>query len=389
MRFASCYNINMRYTVIFFLCAALLTGGAPLSFAGGKKLVKGAKALSRSSAGSAMSRMGGAGIEKALGEQVMQSLWRESASAASEKLMLGAGRSAVLAQAASVQGREEIFRQMAPSLVQVIHPVNESVLSSGFVFEEKGVLWAAVPYHVAGRAGNKMMLRLFRRDGSSVKYKVEVFVAGGYGFTSADLSLCRLPEYARTHVTPLKLSARPVRPGDVLNGFGFVVDDFLGTSKVMFNVLPHLRVSAAGDYNMVAPLPNVSVLSGSCGSPYLNKEGEVAAVHSGSFGMRTINAVQAAAGIRDLLAAAQGTRPVRRVAWRGHKVAEVSVWESVGKIRVLRNGSPILDKDMHHYRGAVSYGRLEELIQAVAGDEVIIEIVTHRDSKRIVKFVVP
>lgn len=355
-----------------------------MSFAQGKKLVKGARSLSRSAA----RHLGRAEVTEALGEELMQAMWRESASAASEKLLLGAGRSASAAQAASLQGQRELFRQMAPSLAQVLHPVKENVLSSGFVFEENGVLWAAVPYHVAGRAGNKVMLRLFRPDGSFVKYKVDVAVSGGYGFTSPDLSLCRLPDYARTHVTPLKLADGPVRSGEILNGFGFVVEETAYSRRTLFHPAIHWKVAETGDYNIVIPVAGESNLSGMCGSPYLNRDGQVAAVHSGSHPGRSVNAVNARNAVKDLLAAYQGASNKKNLLFNGHKVTSLAIGESIGKISVRRADRTVFTEDMQRYAHALKYDRLETVVPAVAGDNIHIEIVAHRQLVRTVKFIV-
>lgn len=381
-------NTSKRfYFMIGLLCLACI----PCS-AGGNKLVRQAGKLVRSgvmSAGKSALPKASQGVERALTSAVQQEARR-----ASGKVMIGGGRAVPANLLLSFEGQKLVLQEMYPSLVQVIHPVTEEVLSSGFVFEEftsgKSRLWAAVPYHVVGRAGNSIMLRLFRSDGSRVKYRVDVAVSGGYGFTAADVSLCLLPSYARSHVVPLQVAQQAPVKGQTVNGFGFAVQESEYLSRVLFNVFPNLSISGVGNYNMVAPATSSYNLSGMCGSPYLDESGRVVGIHSGSVVGKSVNMVNAYNAINDLLTQYNNHTVVTRgLVFNGKKVADIKLGESVNTVRIMQDGKLVFEENMQRYAGALNYDQLEKTIPAQKGDIVQMRIVIGRKFVRKVEFTVP
>lgn len=310
-----------------------------------------------------------------------------------------------LAEAAlSARLTEETRKAMLPSLVQVINPLTEEVRSSGFVFAEtrsgETQLWAAVPYHVAGRANGLVMLRLFRPDGSSVKYRVPVAVAGGYGVNAADLSLCPLPEYAKTHAVPLPISPDGASAGDVLKGYGFVLEDpslnemlekgiDKARGKVRFNHLDGLRVAEASGYKVTMPVYFTRKLSAACGTPYLDERGRVAAIHSGSRIGQSVFAVNVNPALTELLDLYYWESKPRSLFYGGRKVAEASVKESVSRIQVVRGGLVVEDVDVTHYTKPFAYDKLEQAVRARSGDMVLVKLAKHREESRTVRIDIP
>lgn len=313
------------------------------------------------------------------------------------------GRS-LAAAAQTARLAEEVRQKISPSLVQVINPATEEVRSSGFVFAEnrsgRTQFWAAVPYHVAGRANGLVMLRLFRPDGSSIKYRVPVAVAGGYGVNAADLALCPLPDYAKTHAAPLLISPAGAAPGDVLKGYGFVVEDpsyreilekglDKARSKAHFNESEAMTVSETSGYKVTFPVTFVRKLSGACGTPYLDAQGRVAAIHSGSRIGQAVFAVNVNPALNDLLDLYYGENKPRPLLYAGRKVAEASVKESVSRIQVLRGGLAVEDVDITHFPGPFSYDKLEQAVHARSGDAVLVTLSKHREEVRTVRIDVP
>ncbi len=116
-------------------------------------------------------------------------------------------------------------------------------------------------------------LQAFDAQGNAVPVQGEVAVLGAFGMM--DMSLVKLDPAVLSLFTPLRISSTPARVGEELFSQGFIRENtvYIPERKVLQVTPFSVRTTMSG--------PSGS-RCGLCGSPILNKNGEVEAFHTGS-----------------------------------------------------------------------------------------------------------
>ena len=337
---------NLCCVLVFLLC-----GNVSASAQNGKSLVKGLQnAVQKSSSKTALQSAG----QKALAGA-------QNAARQMERRLL----------AAAFESRwREVERHIRQSIFQVIMPLDGSTRSSGFVFERDGKIWGVVPYHISGRAGNRLKMRFYLPNATPVYYWGVVKVSGSYGFNGADAALVELPPEVKDHVRPLVISRQGPEKNTFVDSFGFPDPNFWPKD---YSKNANRRILDVCGYKIITTLPPEGRGNGACGGPLLNSQGEVVGIHSGSFKGKLGFAVNAKAAIDDLFTAMQnGGRVLKPLVFKGVKIADINITENVGLVEVHRDGKTVFSRDFKHYPGTFNYLRLEQVIPAQTGDKIFL-----------------
>ncbi len=338
--------------LVFCLGGAGLAGGQPAA----KGLIKGAQ--------KALLPQRPAMQKEAVSKILTAGAKGQNASA--KRLLLLDHKCRQAMQTALVNGVEKHIRQ---SIFQVIMPADGSTRGSGFVFEKDGQIWGVVSYHVSGRVGNRLKMRFYGEDGSPVLYWGEVVSSGSYGFNGADAALVLLPQQVKAHARPLVISPQGAQKNSYVDSYGFADPNFLPKD---YSKNPHRRILDVCGYKLITTLPPQGRGNGACGGPLLNDKGEVVGIHSGSYQGRLGFAVNAKQAIDDLFLAMQnGGKLSKPLLFNASKIADIDISENIGVVEIKRQGEVVFRRDFKHYPGSLHYERLEQVIPAQAGDEVI------------------
>lgn len=303
--------------------------------------------------------------------QPQQEHWQRLQRAVTQKLagLLAPSRATSLAET------EKRIRQ---SLVEVVGRASGELMGSGFVVRAaSGRLYAVVSYHVVGRSGNQVAVRLHDASGKAIRYEVEVSAAGSFGINALDAAIIALPEAAAAHVQPLTVAQQPAAAGSelVLWGRPYVMDRFARVEELKVTLVQPLKI--------VMESEEISDnFNGFCGSPLLNDRGEVMGIYSGhnpdtghAFAVNAQKALQSLIALYE-----QGTPMQMSFKLYGQPVLTVGPEETVGWVRQFNsNGQLVQEVYLPRFEGEFDPEHAERLFEKVnAGDFLEFEVVKHR-----------
>lgn len=294
-------------------------------------------------------------------------------------------RKQILAPAyAAKQVQENIGR----ALVQVVDTQDGLFHTSGFVFEEflsgKRTVWAALPYHAAGRAGREVYLRFFDAQGNSFVERFKVTQSGSGGINGLDVSLVKLPEKLAQRIFALRLLPQKPAVGQYAYGYGFT---YMLRNEAGYEMYPRAITDVTGfkitgDFNL--PLDP----SGFCGSPIVEKGGYVLGMHCGSEKGKRSFAVSAE-GINKLLRAFYFHENTLPVQCYGHTVGTITPSQRIGYMVLKRQGKLIKKIQVFDFAGPFSYQQTERVFrpgEVQKGDEILFEIIENGQNKGILSY---
>lgn len=242
----------------------------------------------------------------------------------------------------------------------------EPFTATSFVIEEEfegeKQLWGVTAAHIARIMS--AFPAVWLEDYAS--FPVEFTAIGNAGMI--DLALFRLPEDWPGNISALKLAGQTPKPGEKTYSFGFFDNNFF--------LVPHREIKEVTPNRLVTSLeidtPN---RSGACGGPILNKQGEVVGVHIGSSDSQKISFAVPASEIRRMLLSYRNKqKSVQPLLFNGQKIGELTVNESIARIRTVTDGHTTGDFITHHREKEIDYAHLETLSPDAAPDEIHIFI---------------
>lgn len=277
---------------------------------------------------------------------------------------------------------QETEKHIRESLVEVVGRSGGELMGSGFVVRSSsGKLYAVVSYHVVGRAGNTVAVRLYDATGKPVVYTGVVNAAGSFGLNAPDAAIIELPAAAAAHARPLKVAPHAVSVEDELVVWGtpYVAEGFARVDELKVKLVQSLKI--------VMDSPDVSDdFNGLCGSPLLDSRGYVAGIYSGhdpSKGL--VFAVNARKTLEWLIVNYENKMtPFMPFKLYGRQILQIGPEETVGWVYHFDSYGTLLHKVyLPKYAGEFDPEHTELLFPDVRhGDFLEFEIVKHRAVER-------
>ena len=301
-------------------------------------------------------------------------------------------------------GPAELMSRVPKGLIQVARPESPTVLGTGFLFESHGQLWAAMPYHIGGAKGQKRVVRLWNNAGLQ-EYPVTIAVSGSAGWSAPDVSLAPLPKSALENgAEPFSLG--PVQTNTPSFSFGYVAGpygrrDFLPirrdvTNAAGFGVIGQRKIKQD---EVKTPF----LLSGYCGSPVFQKQGDswrVVALHSGGCAMPgsraqshtyAVNLSQAVPMMLDQYMQAEKL-PARPLVFRGWEIGRLTLEERVKSVAVWRGEKAVFTLDLRNYPQPYEDAHAELAFAEFdlqPGDMLRFTVLNEKRKLRVVEFTLP
>lgn len=301
-------------------------------------------------------------------------------------------------------GPRELMARVPKGLIQVARPESPTVLGTGFLFESHGQLWAAMPYHIGGAAGQKRVARVWTKNGLK-EYTVTVAVSGSAGWSSPDVSLAPLPKSA------LEKGAEPFSLGIVRTNvpsysFGYVAGpygrrDFLPVRRDIINAAGFGVIGKREIKQDDVRTP--FLLSGYCGSPVFQKQGDnwqVVALHSGGCAMPgsraqshtyAVNLSQAVPMMLDQYFQAEKL-PARPLVFRGWEIGRLLLEERVKSVAVWRGEKAVFTLDLRNYPQPYEDAHAELAFAEFdlqSGDVLRFTVLNEKRKLRVMEFTLP
>lgn len=281
---------------------------------------------------------------------------------------------------------ESFIRQ---GVVEIIGRATGFLMGSGFVFKSpSGKMYVVAAYHVVGRKGGSVALRFKLPDGSQKVYDNALIVeSGAFGVNEPDAVLIELPSGAEQHVKPLPLAKELPSIGEKMTVWGHSYE-IPGVFRK-----GDLIVESAADFKLVMKSEGEfgEEMNGFCGSPILNSKGEVAGIYAGhDFYLQFQVGVSAHKTLSMLTDCLERNIPLKRN-WvlNGKTVLVTEGGESVKKIRWIRNGKAILERNLHFYMDEFDSQHLEKLFDLRSGDALSFEVAKGRAVVRTEEYAIP
>ena len=271
-------------------------------------------------------------------------------------------------------------KHIRSSLVEVVGRASGELMGSGFVVRAgSGRLYAVVSYHVVGRRGNTVAVRIYPDQGEPVLYNgLVVNAAGSFGINAPDAAIIALPQEVQAYVHPLKLAPSLPQKGNELVVWGSPY------ASEGFARIDELKVTLAQGIKIVMDSPDVSEeFNGLCGSPVLDAQGRVVGIYSGHDPERgLVFAVNARQTLEWLVGSVeQGLRlPPMVFKVYGRKFVQLQAEENIGWVYHFDASGTLLQKVyLPKYPGPFDPEHAEKLFPDVRpGDMLEFEIVKHR-----------
>lgn len=270
-----------------------------------------------------------------------------------------------------------IERNMPHSLLRVV-VVNEEyteTASSGFVFEEsssgKKKTWAVVVHHSAPVQGAEILLQAHRTDGRKETFKSTVAVTGRGGHNGVDIALAEIPSELARYLRPLRWSEKAPIAGQRVDSYGFNSREMWPQS---FNktenrkILDVTGLKITTSYNF-----RIGQSSRACGSPLLDRNGEVVGVHIGSSPTGDASFALTREAVQDALKAYYTGHAYRALKINGQSFGSIDFTERIKAIKVMRT-EYAYSINIDNYRGPFDYQALETMYAFKSGDGVEVAI---------------
>lgn len=246
------------------------------------------------------------------------------------------------------------------------HPVGRlfSVKATAFVIEEmykgKRYVWGVTASHYG-----------YRRPAVPIKrftYEPAPFVAQGHP-RGNDVSIFRIPESVAGQFEPLKLAPHSPEVGEGLFSLSFFDNAFQYTPgrKVLTTTPLRFTTTVNADLEIAR--------EGECGSPLINKNGEVAGMVVGASYRRQIGYAVPVEQIRQLLRAYHEHNsysiPLRLY---GEEIFHLDINEAITRIAIKYKDGTLLEHTTFHREGLVDYEHLENLTDLSNAQEISLTI---------------
>ncbi len=283
-------------------------------------------------------------------------------SAAQARLSVALQKQARIRTAAQVQTAPEqsIFRIQEKNLFLRWGSLEGTAFALEETYQGKKYLWGVTVSHYLFQ---KPALKLAGCQAIPVSFDIQ----GNAGMN--DISLFLLPPQVAEQITPLQLADQPAQQGDELSSIGYWNGEIhLDVKRIVQEVTQTRFITSL-------QLDPDFAREGTCGSPVLNREGQVVGVHAGNSRKRQTGIVLPAQHIRQALAAyhQQGNFE-QELLFNGISLGALHINESISSIEIM-NGSTVL----HYIRlgtraKLVNYAHLEDLLDTAGADRLILWI---------------
>ncbi len=190
---------------------------------------------------------------------------------------------------------------------------------------------------------------------------------GAYGMT--DVSLFRIPTSVLRDLKPLKLADTTPQQGDNLSSAGYFQKQFhLENNRVVTLINPQRLITQL-------EIPSYANRTGACGSPILNKNGEVVGVHIGSSFDNQLGFAVPLNRIKQLLNAYHnGGNAFEELRFNGKKIGTINVTQYIFDISLFEGERFLENIQTYHHESKIDYSHLEQWVQNPQADKVIFEI---------------
>lgn len=348
------------------------------------------------------------GLEPAYGELVLSpaaksSLWKTAGALnhGARPVTIPGAKQAVLkkalfdkALAAQLLARPQLVKQNLPyTLVRVFSDKLEWS-STGFIFEEnrsgKRKLWVAAAHHVAGKKGDQINVMIERKGKMSVITSLTVAVAGRGGKQGIDMALLELPEEFYEDVFALSWAPEPVELGEYVDSYGYSQNEAGNTQTYTpalgREVLKSEKFRFTTTYNFAPEATG----NGACGSPVLNRAGQVTGMHCGSLSGTSSFAISYK-GVESLLKLFYQGSATRPLIFNDREIAQISITDRLRNLTAYRDGKLVYAVDLDRRVGdsSFSYERLDDLFEFQPGDQVRVRVADVEGRDSWVNFEVP
>ena len=274
---------------------------------------------------------------------------------------------------ANLQAPASLLPSLQHSIVQVLMPIEEvpnlqfesaPVSASGFLLEAYGQVWVASAYHVLGRTGRVNKIRLLAPNGEEKEIPVEVVVHGTSGYHGTDLALAPIrPEDIPEGAKPLQLAKPDLNAPAYSVGYvsgRYTMDDMLPVRRKIFgaedgNLFTSYHIEGSTWEQPVSG-------NGQCGSPIVQQvpgteEWRVVGLHNGHCLDLDNPSLSRGSGV-DLSVAVPKLLdpyfdeslqiPARPLYVRGFPAGMLQPNEVVVRVKLLRDGKDIWEKNLAH-----------------------------------------
>ncbi len=262
-------------------------------------------------------------------------------------------------QAAQLQ--QAVF-QLAPLVPTENFP---DLKATGFVLEEtyngKKYLWGVTATHYD--------FDLVNMESNGKAIQPALFTAQGSKRLN-DVSIFPLSPQTAKQFTPLHLADVAPQEGETLASGGYFHDG-------NFHYEPNRRVQETYPHRMITSLHVESgpYREGACGSPLLNKQGEVVGMHIGSSETNQTGYAITLDDIRTLLQAQhQQNRPTQPLFFNGTQIGQLHVNEGIISIEAFQGKTLVNRVLLYHDEKRVDYEHLENLVDAAQVDFLVFHI---------------
>lgn len=300
------------------------------------------------------------------------------------------------------KGPENLIKNLAPSVMQVARPNSSGVLGTGFLISSHKRLWAVMPYHIGGSAGQKRVVRVFSADGTPKEYQVTIAVNGSAGWSSADISLAELPEDALSGgARTLPVGKPSLRLPAYSAGYAagpFDANDLLPMRRDLicaegFGLISGRTIEGS---ESSSPL----LISGYCGSPVVQEQNGVwtaVGLHSGGCVRPGAPedgrgyAVNLSRAVPFLLDNYFYGLPGRPLAFRGWEIGRLKHTERVKRVEIKRGGQVVFAVDLRNNPNPYSDAHTELALGYFvlrSGDVVSYQICNRREI-RLLEYSIP
>lgn len=236
---------------------------------------------------------------------------------------------------------------------------------TGFVLEEeyqgKRYLWGVTTSHyLFERPAIKLPDRFFT-------IYVPFEIQGSIG--KNDISVFRIPPQIADKVTALKLAPKEAKMGEHVFSVGYWNRKIhVDQDRVITQITP-TKMETTLD------IDKETVREGTCGSPVLNRKGEVVGVHAGNSPVRQVGFVLPARYIRQALEAYHHNGVLEEeLVFNGKSLGPININERIIKIEAYQEGKMLRRVTVYLRRKQTDYAHLEKLIDTSDADRVVLEI---------------
>ncbi|MGB2579056.1 hypothetical protein AAIR98_000975 [Elusimicrobium simillimum] len=272
-------------------------------------------------------------------------------------------------------------------------PISGGMLGTGTLVEfehngEKKILGLSA-YHLMKLDQDGMLTTAIYNNGEYKKIKSKVLAYGHGGINGPDFMVIEIPQSALTNAYPLKI-ADNVDLGDFLTSYGFAGFKF---GKIPYRIvtgIDQLKIRTTSNFNM-------HNASGVCGSPLVNNEGKLVAIHmKGKSDFSPSYAVNINLLADFMQAYYNGGKMEYPLIINGQKIGAINpvetgngTGEKLNAVTISAPGQDPIVKEWNDYAENIDYAHLENSIKLLPGQTLKFTITSGNGQVRFITHTIP